>query len=214
MHRSVGEGFESRAVPAHPHDPRLAGAALLEPFAEAERDPLAVGRDGRVEGSGRAARHLSGIQAGICGLEDARPIGSIRIHDGDRRIQTLLGNDQLAVRGQRGEHVGVPVRPFRIPASGEGAPVFIEASAPSNEQLQTLHLLFPVVCAGSSTLTRALAAVKRYKLSFWDAMLWATIRDASIATLLSEDFQHEQHLDGVQIINPFRLGDIGNVRGG
>jgi predicted nucleic acid-binding protein len=53
--------------------------------------------------------------------------------------------------------------------------------------------------------------VKRYPLSFWDALLWATIREAEITTLLSEDSQQEQLLDGVQIINPFRIKDIGEL---
>ncbi len=76
-------------------------------------------------------------------------------------------------------------------------------------QVDDWQQLFPVVSAKAATLTRACAAVKRYQLSFWDAMLWATVREAGVATLLSEDFQHEQDIDGVQIINPFRLKDIG-----
>lgn len=78
-------------------------------------------------------------------------------------------------------------------------------------QVDDWQQFFPVVAAGAATLTKAFTAVKRYQLSFWDAVLWATIRDAGIATLLSEDFQHEQHLEGVQIINPFRLKDIGEL---
>ena len=78
-------------------------------------------------------------------------------------------------------------------------------------QVDDWQQLFPVVSAKAATLTRALAAVKRYQLSFWDALLWATIREAGVATLLSEDFQHEHHLDGVQIINPFRIKDIGEL---
>ena len=78
-------------------------------------------------------------------------------------------------------------------------------------QIDDWQQLFPVVSAKAATLTRAFAAVKRYQLAFWDAMLWATIREAGVATLLSEDFQHEQHLDGVQIINPFKLKDIGEL---
>jgi predicted nucleic acid-binding protein len=78
-------------------------------------------------------------------------------------------------------------------------------------QVDDWQQLFPVVSAKAATLTRAFAAVKRYRLSFWDAMLWATIREAGVATLLSEDFQHEQHLEGVQIVNPFRLKDIGEL---
>lgn len=80
-------------------------------------------------------------------------------------------------------------------------------------QIDDWQQLFPVVSAKAATLTRACAAVKRYhyQLAFWDAMLWATIREAGVATLLSEDFQHEQHIDGVQIINPFKLKDIGEL---
>jgi len=78
-------------------------------------------------------------------------------------------------------------------------------------QVDDWQQLFPVVSAKAATLTRAFAAVKRYQLSFWDALLWATIREAGITTLLSEDFQHEQQLDGVQIINPFRSKNIGEL---
>ncbi len=78
-------------------------------------------------------------------------------------------------------------------------------------QIDDWQQLFPVVSAKAATLTRAFAAVKRYQLSFWDALLWATVREAGITTLLSEDFQHEQHLDGVQIINPFKINDIGDL---
>ena len=78
-------------------------------------------------------------------------------------------------------------------------------------QVDDWQQLFPVVSAKAATLTRAFSGVKRYQLSFWDALLWATIREAGITTLLSEDFQHEQHLDGVQIINPFKINDIGDL---
>jgi len=76
-------------------------------------------------------------------------------------------------------------------------------------QIDDWQQLFPVVAAKGATLTRALAGVKRYQLSFWDALLWATVREARVDTLLSEDFQHEQLLEGVQIINPFKFKDIG-----
>jgi len=78
-------------------------------------------------------------------------------------------------------------------------------------QIEDWQQLFPVVAAKPATLTRAFAAVKRYQLSFWDALLWATVREAGITTLLSEDFQHELQIDGVRIINPFKVGDIGDL---
>jgi predicted nucleic acid-binding protein len=84
-------------------------------------------------------------------------------------------------------------------------------AADAMAQVDDWQQLYPVVSAKAATLTRAFDAVKRYQLSFWDALLWATIREAGIATLLSEEFQHEQQIDGVRIINPFKVGDIGDL---
>lgn len=75
-------------------------------------------------------------------------------------------------------------------------------------QLDDWQQLFRVVAAKQSTLARAGAAVKRYQLSFWDAMLWATVHEAGATVLLSEDFQDGQALEGVRIVNPFRAADI------
>ena len=57
-----------------------------------------------------------GVEAGGVGIEDAPPVGPVRVHDHDRGVLGLLGEDQLAVPRQRGEHVGVAVLPLRIPA--------------------------------------------------------------------------------------------------
>ncbi len=63
--------------------------------------------------------------------------------------------------------------------------------------------LFPVVTAKQTTLLKAMRAVNDYQLSFWDAMLWSTAHDANVSLILSEDFQHEQLIEGVRIVNPF-----------
>src|SRR5262249_32680001 len=97
MHGAVGERFEVGAVAAHPHDRRLAMTTLLEPDAEAEPNPLASRRPSRCEGSGEPGVCESRIQAGVCRLEDALPVRSIRIHDGEGGIEILLGDDELAV---------------------------------------------------------------------------------------------------------------------
>ena len=49
----------------------------------------------------------------------------------------------------------------------------------------------------------ALEAVERHHLSFWDALIWATARDAKVSVILSEDFQHGREIDGVKFENPF-----------
>ena len=52
-------------------------------------------------------------------------------------------------------------------------------------------------------LDTAMRAVRDYRLSFWDAMLWATVRRAGVKLLISEDFQDGRSIEGVRVINPF-----------
>ena len=55
----------------------------------------------------------------------------------------------------------------------------------------------------ATTLRQAIAAVEEHSVSLWDAMLWATARDAGVTVLLSEDFQDGRELGGVRFRNPF-----------
>jgi predicted nucleic acid-binding protein len=66
-----------------------------------------------------------------------------------------------------------------------------------------LRSLFPIVHAQDTDLDEALWAVERHKLSFWDAMLWATCRRAGCSVLFTEDFQDGRTLKGVRFVNPF-----------
>lgn len=56
---------------------------------------------------------------------------------------------------------------------------------------------------GAATAT-ALTAVEQYRLSFWDALVWATARDADVPVVLSEDFQDGREIEGVRFVNPFK----------
>lgn len=44
----------------------------------------------------------------------------------------------------------------------------------------------------------------RHHLSWWDSLIAAAARAAGCAYLLSEDLQHDQLLDTVRVVNPFR----------
>lgn len=70
-------------------------------------------------------------------------------------------------------------------------------------QVADWQALFPTISAGPSSLNKAMRAVEHHHLSFWDALLWATAREAAIDVLYSEDFQHGRVLEGVQFWNPF-----------
>lgn len=56
---------------------------------------------------------------------------------------------------------------------------------------------------GAATAT-ALTAIEQYRLSFWDAPVWATARDADVPVVLSEDFQDGREIEGVRFVNPFK----------
>lgn len=43
----------------------------------------------------------------------------------------------------------------------------------------------------------------RFELSFWDALIVAAARSSGSTHLLTEDLQHEQDFDGVEVVNPF-----------
>ena len=49
----------------------------------------------------------------------------------------------------------------------------------------------------------AVRAVQAYKLSYFDALIWATARHHDIPFLLSEDLNDGQLIEGVRIVNPF-----------
>jgi hypothetical protein len=56
-------------------------------------------------------------------------------------------------------------------------------------------------------LAHAMRAVGEHGLSFWDALLWATVRRAGVGLLISEDFQDGRTIEGVRVINPFAPGN-------
>ncbi len=61
----------------------------------------------------------------------------------------------------------------------------------------------PVEAASFADLEHAMRAVREYRLSFWDALLWATVRRSGVSVLVSEDFQDGRVIEGVRIANPF-----------
>jgi len=53
------------------------------------------------------------------------------------------------------------------------------------------------------THLRALGLSSRYGFSIWDGLIVAAAIDAKCSTLLTEDLQHGQVVEGVRIENPF-----------
>ncbi len=67
----------------------------------------------------------------------------------------------------------------------------------------TRWLLFEIVPLTVATYLAAQEINLRFGLSHWDSLIVAAARDSGCQTLYSEDFNHEQDYDGVQVLNPF-----------
>ena len=63
--------------------------------------------------------------------------------------------------------------------------------------------VFQVAPNAAEDLVDAMQVLMGFRVSFRDAMLWATARRAGCSAILSEDFQDGQVLQGVRFINPF-----------
>jgi predicted nucleic acid-binding protein len=57
-----------------------------------------------------------------------------------------------------------------------------------------------------ATVESAWAIESRFGLAYWDALIVAAARQIGCQYVLSEDMQHEQRIDSVQILNPFLVG--------
>ncbi|MEZ5605797.1 MAG: PIN domain-containing protein [Burkholderiaceae bacterium] len=52
----------------------------------------------------------------------------------------------------------------------------------------------------------AWALQDRYALSYWDALIVSSAQQQGCRFLLSEDLQHRQRFESVQVLNPFQVG--------
>ncbi len=71
--------------------------------------------------------------------------------------------------------------------------------------LRELEKAGEVVPITPSMTFRALDAMPRHGLSFWDALIWAVAAENGVPVLSTEDFQHGRVIDGVRFINPFPI---------
>ena len=71
--------------------------------------------------------------------------------------------------------------------------------------------VFHIASADAAALLEAIDAVVEHRLSFRDAMIWATVRRSGCSALVSEDMQHGRRLGGVEFINPFATDGLARL---
>lgn len=109
------------------------------------------------------------------------------------------GNDNLLLPHQAiVEFVAAVTRP-RLDL--DGAPLI-----PLDEALleaEELLAQFPIVYPNAEVLFTAMRGVATYRMSWFDAHLWAHAEVHGIPEILSEDFAHGRHYGRVRVIDPF-----------
>jgi predicted nucleic acid-binding protein len=75
--------------------------------------------------------------------------------------------------------------------------------AETSATLRGLAATGEVVAITPALTFRALDAMPRHGLSFWDALIWAAAKENGVHVVYTEDFQHGRDVEGVRIINPF-----------
>jgi predicted nucleic acid-binding protein len=73
-------------------------------------------------------------------------------------------------------------------------------------RVRVFATLMPVFDTSLEVVLEALRGAVRYRMSYYDAQIWAAARLNGIGTVLSEDFQHGQEIEGVRFIDPFAPG--------
>jgi predicted nucleic acid-binding protein len=76
------------------------------------------------------------------------------------------------------------------------------ASDEARAEVRNLLSWNPVV-VDAVVIERGWKLQYRYQLSYWDSLIVAAAKTASCGFLLTEDLQHGQKLDGVEVVNPF-----------
>ena len=79
--------------------------------------------------------------------------------------------------------------------------------ARAREEVRALYSWSPWA-VDTAALEAAWSLADDYSISHWDALIVASAVQQGCETLLSEDMQHGQVIDGVTIVNPFK-GDLG-----
>lgn len=98
------------------------------------------------------------------------------------------------------EFISVVTRPI---ARGPSLLTLDEA----HREVENMVTQFPVLYPTENTLRAALRGAASYKLSWFDAHLWAYADERGLDTLWSEDFEDGRLYGRVRMQNPFRVGE-------
>ena len=125
-----------------------------------------------------------------------------RFPDKQDRATTLLRegieNDSLLVPHQALiEFVAAVTRPTARGSS-------LLSAEDAYREVEDMLTHFPVVYPTENTLRLAMRGAALYRMSWFDAHLWAYADERGIDTLWSEDFEHGRIYGRVKVLDPFQ----------
>jgi predicted nucleic acid-binding protein len=87
------------------------------------------------------------------------------------------------------------------PIGGKSALLTVDEA---HREAEDLLVQFPVIYPTETTLRTALRGAALYKLSWFDAHLWAYADERGLDPIWSEDFEDGRRYGRVRVCNPFR----------
>lgn len=78
-------------------------------------------------------------------------------------------------------------------------------SAQAWQDIRDLRRVWSTLLPSWSVLDQAQRLLGNYSLSFWDAMIIAACLEGGVTRLYSEDFDAYPLVDGLEIVNPFKV---------
>jgi predicted nucleic acid-binding protein len=79
----------------------------------------------------------------------------------------------------------------------------LQVDAPIARRKVELLAEFDVAAPELADILAAIDLHRLHGLSFWDALVVRSAKQAGCSVLLTEDFQHGREMEGLRIINPF-----------
>ncbi len=76
------------------------------------------------------------------------------------------------------------------------------------QDIRELRWVWNAALPSWAVADRAQHLLERYSLSYWDAMIVAACLEAGVAKLYSEDSFGSDHIDGLEIVNPFAQSSL------
>jgi predicted nucleic acid-binding protein len=73
----------------------------------------------------------------------------------------------------------------------------------ARRETEELPAQFPVLYPNEALFRTALRGMAAYRLSWFDAHLWAYAEHYGLSEIISEDFEHGRMYGSVRIVNPF-----------